>query len=245
MNNKLVPNVSKTKLMLITPRPAADLPDIFFDGSKLEWVSNMKYLGVVIDNKLNFSLQADEVYRKLSKMHGVFYSLSALMPQPTLLTLYYSLVYPIITQNIIIWGGVRAANLNNIKTMINNILRCILKVEYDEHNVPLMSANKMYKSLNLLKFEDVYKYFLLKFLHYSMYTNTDFFNKYYLPLLPAHSYGTRGIKINLPSVRLEVEKQFALFQSCKLVNELPGNFLEPQSEHLLKSKYKKLILSGY
>ena len=178
-------------------------------------------------------------------MHGVFYSLSALMPRPTLLTLYHSLVYPIITQNIIIWGGIRGNNLKNIKTMINNILRCILNIYFDQHNLPLMSVNDMYKSLNLLKFEDVYRYFLLKFLHLSFYKSSDLFNKYYLPLLPTHSYGTRGTKINLPSVRLEVEKQFVIFQSCRLVNELPSGLLEPQSDCSLKTKYRKFILSGY
>ena len=102
INNKLVGNVNKTKLMLITPRPYENLPDIYFNGVKLNWVSQIKYLGIVIDNKLTFSLQAGEVYRKVSRMHGIFYSLSLLVPQRTLLTIYYSLVYPIITQNIII-----------------------------------------------------------------------------------------------------------------------------------------------
>ena len=58
-------------------------------------------------------------YRRPKKMHGVFYSLSALVPRTTLATLYHSLVYPIITQNIIIRGGILAAGLKNIKTMIN------------------------------------------------------------------------------------------------------------------------------
>ena len=78
-NNKLVPNVSKTKLMMITPRPFGELPDIYFNGSKLEWVSSTKYLGIIIDNKLSFIPQACEVYMKLSKLHGVFYSISPLV----------------------------------------------------------------------------------------------------------------------------------------------------------------------
>ena len=34
-NNKLTPNVSKTKVMMITPRPVGDLPDMYFNGTKL------------------------------------------------------------------------------------------------------------------------------------------------------------------------------------------------------------------
>ena len=244
VNNKLVANVNKTKLMMFTPRPV-DLPDIDFNGTVLEWVSSIRYLGIVIDDKLNFSLQASEVYKKVCKMHGVFYSLSSLMPQKTLVTVYHSLVYPIITQNIIIWGGISATNLNSIKIMLNNIMRCILNVKYDDNNIPMMSVNNMYKSLNLIKFDDIYRYFILKFLHYVFYKNLELFNKYYVPLLPMHTYETRNTKINLPMVRLEIEKHFTIFQSCKLLNELPNYLMEPQSDFSLKEKFRRYVIADY
>ena len=71
-NDKLIPNVQKTKLMLFTPRPVGELPDVFFNGFKLEWVSSIRYLGIIIDNKLSFTSQSNQVYLKLSKMQGVF-----------------------------------------------------------------------------------------------------------------------------------------------------------------------------
>ena len=244
-NNKLIPNVTKTKLMLFTPRPVDVLPDVYFNGVKLEWVTSIKYLGIVIDNKLSFTLQSTEVFHKLSKIQGVFYSLSSLVPQSTLITLYYSLVYPVLIQNIIIWGGIPEANLRGIEIALNKILRNILKVKHDENNIPLMSTGEMYKMLNLLKFNDVYRYFLLRFIHDIFYKRTDFFNDYYAPLLPTHSYGTRRIKINLPPVRLEIEKQSTIFQTCKLLNEIPTELLEPQAKETLKKKFKKMAISQY
>ena len=103
----------------------------------------------------------------------------------------------------------------------------------------------MYKTLKFLKFEDVYKYFLLKFIHDIFYRQTEFFNEYFAPLLPSHSYGTRGVRINLPSVRLEIGKQSTLFQTCKLVNELPTDLLESQADGTLKKKYKIMVISQY
>ena len=231
--------------MMLTPRPCDNLPDIYFNGIKLEWVSNIKYLGIIIDNKLSFIPQANEIFMRVSKMHGIFYSLSSLVPKRTLLTIYQSLVYPLITQNILIWGGISTANLKNIKTMMNNILRCILRVERDHNNIPMVSVNEMYGSLNLLQIEDIYRYTLLKFLHLVLYKNFVIFNEYYIPLLPSHRYTTRNKRINLPVVRLEVERHFALFQSCKLMNELPEELLEPQSDHTLKVKYKRFAMSRY
>ena len=243
--NKLIPNVDKTKLMMFTPRPIEGLPDIYFDGTKLEWVRSFKYLGVIIDDKLNFTAQSAEISQKLGRLQGIFYSLSSLVPQRTLLTLYNSLVYPVITQSVVIWGGVRENSLKDIKIGMNKILRHILSVKCDDNNVPLMSSNEMYKTLKLLKFDDIYKFFLLKFIHYALYQNCDIFRIYFSHLLPAHNYRTRGSNINLPSVRLEVEKQATIFQCCKVINEVPHHLLEPQSPGMLKKRYNNWVLSKY
>ena len=244
-NNRLIPNTIKTKLMLFTPRPVGVLPDIIFNDVRLEWVSHIKYLGIVIDNKLNFSLQAAYVYKKLSKMQGILYSLSPFLPKSTLVTIYYSLVYPVISQNIVIWGGITEANIRNIRIALNKILRSILNVEHDENNRPLMPTNDMYKTLNFLKFEDVYKYFLLTFMQFFIRKNDDLFNKYLRPLLPQHHYRTRGTRINLPDVRLQIEKQFAIFQMCKLFNELPECIIDSQSRQSLKYRFKNYAISQY
>ena len=243
--NRLIPNTIKTKLMLFTPRPFGVLPDVLFNGVKLEWVSHIKYLGVVIDNKLLFSLQAAYVYKKVSKMQGIFYSLSSLLPESTLVTIYYSLVYPIISQNVVIWGGITEANIRNIKIVLNKILRSLLNVKHDENNIPQMPTNDMYKSLNFLKFEDVYKYFLLMFLQFVISKNEDLFNSILRPLIPQHHYGTRGTRINLPVVRLQIEKQFTVFQMCKLLNELPEYVIDGQSRQSLKYRFKNYAVSQY
>ena len=60
--NKLLPNTTKTVLMLFSPfKIQRPLPDIFFNNVKLEWVNNIKYLGSIIDNKLTFNPQIDRI----------------------------------------------------------------------------------------------------------------------------------------------------------------------------------------
>ena len=49
-------NVKKTKEMLTDFRKApAVVPDFFIDGVKAERMTEYKYLGIVLDNKLNFN----------------------------------------------------------------------------------------------------------------------------------------------------------------------------------------------
>ena len=68
-----------------------------------------------------------------------------------LLILYNSLVYPILMQDVIIWGGSSSGYLNKINILQNKILRFILKVKIINF-VPDMHVNDMYKKLSLLKF---------------------------------------------------------------------------------------------
>ena len=209
-NNKLTINTDKTKLMLFTPHKIDILPEISLNGNKLEWVNSIEYLGIVLDDKLSFVPQSKEVIRALSKLHGIFYAMKNLLPQNILLIIYNSLVASAVTQHIIIWGGIAAVHVNKIEVLMNKILRCILDVRFEDY-LPLIHTTDMYKTLNILKYHDIYELNLLKFIHSISYFNHDFFFRYYYPLLPSHNYETRGVRISLPSTRLDIEKQLHCF----------------------------------
>ena len=51
--------------MLIDFRKAqTDIPDLFIDGVKVERVTEYKYLGTVLDNKLNFNKNTDFIHKR-------------------------------------------------------------------------------------------------------------------------------------------------------------------------------------
>ena len=243
--NKLVINSEKTKVMMFSNCSFNDLRNLIVNGVTLEWVSTIRYLGILIDNKMNFVPHSQQVLSKLSRLHGIFYCMKNVLPKRTLISLYNSLVYPAITENIIIWGGIYKSNLINIKIMINKILRCICRVNFDENFLPLVPTNEMFKSLNFLKFDDVHKLFLLKFIHFCFYKDNTFFDEYFAPLLPNHSYLTRNKRINLPSCRLDIQKHSTIFQCCKLLNEVSEELINPQSNRSLNKQFKIKCLTNY
>ena len=58
-------NVKKTKEMLIDFRKAPTvIPDLFIGGMKVERVTEYKYLGTVLDNKLNFNRNTYFIHKK-------------------------------------------------------------------------------------------------------------------------------------------------------------------------------------
>ena len=102
--NKLTPNVTKTKLMFFGNKTNVTLPTLHFSGEILEIVQSFKYLGVIIDQKLNFKFHTKSVCNKLSQAKGIIYAASKYFDRNCLLLLYNSLAYSIIIQSIIIYG---------------------------------------------------------------------------------------------------------------------------------------------
>ena len=99
---QLIPNTDKTVVMLFSNSTENNLPNIFFRGNELQWVDEIKYLGLYLDRKLLFSTHINKVCSKISSGQGVIYSLSSYLPIKVLLSLYYTLVYPHVNMNIII-----------------------------------------------------------------------------------------------------------------------------------------------
>ena len=245
-NNRLLVNTGKTKLMLFTSKQFAEtLPDVQFDGAIIEWVTSITYLGFILDNNLNFNLHFQKVIKSLSKFSGIFYSINNFIPEKTLINIYNALVLPHIQQNIIIWGCLPQNQLNEINVRMNRILRLILRVRFDNEYQPSISTDEMYRRVKTLKFNDMYKLYILKFLHFCKYTRLDIFNTNFSHLLPEHDYPTRNTRIRLPAARLDVEKRGTIFQSCKLLNSLDESLLKPQSAATLGKKFKLCCIEKY
>ena len=243
-SNRIVANISKTKLMLITPKQITTLPDIFFNGYKVGWVTSITYLGLIIDNKLNFNLHFENICTNLNRYQGLIYLLSTLLPRDILMKIYYGMVYPTLTQNIVIWGSLGCERQRRISVLLNKIVRHISNIRQIYPNV--VSTSTLYKNLSLLKYNDIYKFFLLKFTHFLLYKRNEIFINIFSNYLPSSNYNTRNSdRINLPNVRTEIEKNFTVFKICELMRELPDDLLLPQHSNTLKNKFKKQILLSY
>ena len=143
--NKLSLNVSKSKLQIYTNKHNVtkdynnDLPDsgIFINGEMLKEVDHAKYLGALIDNKLNWSYQINAVNLKLSKGIGLLAKIRHYVPSSILRSLYYSFLNPYIDYNLLNWGMAAPTNLDTIHRKIKKAVRIISFKTSDDHTDPL------------------------------------------------------------------------------------------------------------
>ena len=243
-DNKLIANANKTKLMIFSSHNVTQLPNVIFNGKVIDWVNSFKYLGFIIDSRLKFDLHIQSLNIKLSKIQGLFYSVSRLMPRKVLMNLYFSFVYSNIIQHIIVWGSASETHLSGIRVKLNKILRMILNVKW-VNNRPTLNNSQLYKSLNLLKLDDIYRLHLLKFFHFITNDRMDIFIDHFQQFLPSHNYQTRNSVIHLPPVRTDIEKRSTIYQICKLINSIDAELLIPQSKKLLNRKFHLSCLENY
>ena len=67
--------------------------------------STVKYLGIYIDEELNFKNYITSIVAKISPGVGFLYKIKNFLPTSTLLCVYYSRVHTHLSYGIIIWGS--------------------------------------------------------------------------------------------------------------------------------------------
>ena len=64
------------------------------NGIQLSQVNDVKFLGIMMDDKLTWKKHIEHISKKIAKSIGIMYRLKPFVNTETLLSLYYTLVYP-------------------------------------------------------------------------------------------------------------------------------------------------------
>lgn len=100
-------NVSKTKEMIVNFHKAPVLPPpVVIEGSAVERVDKYKYLGIVVNNKLDWSSHIDYLMDKLSPRLYCLRKLNSFNVNSKILsTFYQSVIQSVFSYCIACWGG--------------------------------------------------------------------------------------------------------------------------------------------
>jgi len=158
--NKLSLNVKKTNYILFGNRcfPTDGSFNLSIDGNSLQRVENTKFLGVYVDEKLNWKKHFDHIAHKISKGLGAMGRVRNIVPNNVLLMIYHSLIYPYITYCNIVWGSANATSLHKLVILQNRAVRLISRANFRS------SCDPLYARLKLLKVGDILKYQMAQFM---------------------------------------------------------------------------------
>ena len=101
-------------MMFHRTRIKGDHHAIIIGGNPLTYFNNTKFLGVIIDHKLNWSNHILYIKNKVSKSIGIINKIRSLLDKNTLRNLYFTFIYPYLIYCIEIWGNTNDTHLNPI-----------------------------------------------------------------------------------------------------------------------------------
>ena len=184
--NKLSLNIDKTNFMIFRPKNRNELsPDIMISGSKIDEVDRAKFLGVIIDNKLNWSHHTKHVTTKMSKGIGIIIKARKYFNQVTLLNLYNTMVLPYISYCIHVWGKAASTHINKIHILQKKIVRIISGVPPRTHSLPL------FDKLKVMTFHQVYDYYVGVYMYKIYHKQLPPLFNMFVRTSDMHAYSTR------------------------------------------------------
>ena len=103
--NKLLLNVTKTHSMLFTFKRNVSNLKIRINNTEIEEKCTTTFLGIQIDNKLNWKAHISHICKKVSKSIAILRMVRSIFPLNILKMIYMSLIYSHMNYCNLIWGG--------------------------------------------------------------------------------------------------------------------------------------------
>ena len=147
MGNKLSLNVAKIHSMLIASQQkhkSLTHSDIRFDCKirerEIEMCSKAKYLGVQIDDNLNWKEQIRAVSAKVSRAVGFLKYSKRYLPITAVKTLHTSIVGPDFQHCCSVWGCCNAAEIQHLQKLKNRAARIVTNSSFDAAIKPMFES---------------------------------------------------------------------------------------------------------
>jgi len=236
--NRLSLNLAKTSYMIVTDQNIDVVPSLCVANVDINLVVQSNFLGIKIDNKLNFKHHVDDLCKQVARTIGMMYRISYLVPPPVRKKIYYSLLYSKVSYGVVAWGGSSVTNSNRIERLLKRARVVVTS--------PLAGQPYPYPA-DLFNFDSIYRYFtLVKFYRIVRLKQHSYFGDLLDLLTPTHDYTTRFSDRNTYNKPLYLKSKCQnsfLFRSVGLWNGIPEEIKTCATLSGFKKRLKNELLS--
>ena len=142
--NGIMANTDKTKVMLFgTKNNLSKIPidelDLKFGGVSLQAVKTYTYLGMTLDNQLNYNLHVNKIIKSVTSKLNQFRKMRQFLTSKAAIMVYKGMMLPILEYGDIFMTGTSAANKKRLQILKNKSLRCAFNRDIDTSIIDLHS----------------------------------------------------------------------------------------------------------
>ena len=130
-----------------------DIPPVTIEGNTLDRVKFTKFLGVYVDENMNWNQQISFVTNTLARMCGILYRIRNYLTPESLTSNYYTLCYPHLTYCVSVWACTWQSFIKKISVAQNENFRCMFYMNR------FQSTRNIINTQNFLNFTNIHKYF--------------------------------------------------------------------------------------
>ena len=162
--NKMRINEKKTKVMRITCSRQPGIPNYTLNNTLLQSVTEFRYLGIMLNNKLTWHNHVEYITRKANRMLGFVLSVTRSLAPHTIFSIFKSLVIPILEYGQPVWHLHTKLLSNKIETIQRRATRVALRQRRQQ-----MSYENRLQLLNWQSLESRRKYCLISYVVKSLF----------------------------------------------------------------------------
>lgn len=154
--NSLAINPLKTKGMLFGS-PGLSLPElnVCVSERRIEFVSQHKCLGVIIDNNLKFESHINSLHQKIFFILRRVYSMNIYLPLSIRTRVAKTLMMPLILYGLEVISGTISLNLDKLGRVVNAIVRYVYTVRRREHISEFVKKFLGFSFMEFIKYRNV------------------------------------------------------------------------------------------
>ena len=223
-----------------TKKHVPDHCKLYISNDEIQQVSHTKFLGVMIDNKLNWGFHINYIKSKIAKAVGILSKARKYISTPYLLTLYYAFLYPYLNYCIEVWGSAATTRMQTLIKLQKASVRIITSSRYRDHTAPL------FQKLGILPIDKLYIWKVLIFMykfHHGL--QPPVLNHMFIRNSAMHDYDTRGRNLfRTPSSKLKCLSQTIKVKGVFWWNSIAKEIDVDCSISLFK-KNTKLFMANY
>ena len=237
--NKIKININKTKYLLFSLRKVDYSIRIKIGPGSIQRADSTKFLGIYLDEQLNFSSQVDHISKKIAKTLGVLNKTRDVFPPNIRLMLYNSLILPYINYGITSWYGCPAYNRNKIAILQRKAIRIIRNLGYRAN------TDQHFLALSILPIDQIYMYQVGQFAFKTVIDEQQ--SEFYYIIernTINHRYNTRRVgTLQLPRIDKTKCRNSMDYVFVRVWNTIPDQIKDSTTVSSFKSQYKNYLLS--
>ena len=219
-----------------------NLPDkIKFLNHEINRTSEIRFLGIIIDENLTWNHHINEICNKLKRFFHIFYNIRHLLSKNNIKTIYYAIIYSRIKYGISVYGQACNSKLKRVQKLQNQLLKVLSGKKFR------FPTDELHDEFELLTVKEITDQEILTFVHNFFSNNLPpVFDGYFETLASRHSRNTRNgsTLLKIPSHQTNIAESSIKVKGAKLWNKLDNNLKNiPKAKHF-KTKFKMSCLTA-